>query len=118
MIERRERCDGCRTTHPLADLLIVRDRHDASRPSWNLCRPQTPGRPYGECLRVAAPSAADYSIALAAQEAVHRHAVTRGPGVPTGVPDLLTTVSKLGFHTDESPDPPKRMQSPHIHARE
>ena len=58
-------------------------------------------------------------IALHSQEPNRRdYAVARAPGVPTGVPDTPTTVSQLGFHTDESPDPPKRMQSPHIHASE
>ena len=68
MIERRARCDGCGTTRPLAELLIIHDRHDASREPWYCCR-SSAATQWGDCLQRAAGAADRYSIALADPDA-------------------------------------------------
>lgn len=63
-----ERCAGCGDLRELRELLIVRDRHDPERPPWYCCRSSF-ALSRGDCLKMAAGLADDYSIALAAPDA-------------------------------------------------
>jgi hypothetical protein len=87
MIERRARCDGCGTTRPLAELLIIHDRHDASRAPWYCCRSSAPGAARGDCLRLAAGPTADYAIALADPGAEAGPSHWRRSGPMSSVPE-------------------------------
>jgi len=87
MIERREMCDGCGDLRPLRELLIIHDRHDASREPRYCCRSSAPGAARGDCLRLAAGPTADYAIALADPGAEAGPSHWRRSGPMSSVPE-------------------------------
>jgi hypothetical protein len=82
-------CWSCGTTRDLAALLVITDRH-VTRAPWYCCRPTVDG-PRGDCLRLAAGPAADYTITSPEPPLLPR---------PRSVPDGLSAADELAAVND------------------